>query len=210
MKTKFIVTSTIGLLGVTSMIVWAITLADNQQFSGHKFWPRMHTWSGNLVWSGQWMMDRWEKKWIEKFASTGDAQAFKAATQQAIASGDYTAFTQVHIKYSIPTPITKDQFTQMIAKQAIQQKSLDALKNGDYATWQSLNKGNPILTKIDTEAKFQQFQQLETYREKMNALSTQLGIGWPKGEGMGMWRWMWMKKRTKKWMKKIRTRSVNQ
>jgi len=49
-----------------------------------------------------------------------------------------------------------------------------------------LNEGNPILTKIDTEAKFQKLQEIETYREKIDALNTDLGLGELKNKGDGL------------------------
>jgi len=82
--------------------------------------------------------------------------------------------------------MTKEQFTTIVTKKATQEKSLAALKNGDYATWKTLNAGSQILTKIDTEAKFKTFQEMHTYREKISTLRAQLGLGNAQGEGMGM------------------------
>ena len=91
-------------------------------------------------------------------------------------NNDYTAYIAVNTKYNITKYITNNQFTAMAAQKANQQKILDALKNGDYVTWKTLNVNNPILNKINTEAKFTQFQQMETYKEKMDAISAELGL----------------------------------
>ena len=72
--------------------------------------------------------------------------------------------------------MTKEQFTTMVTKRATQEKSLTALKNGDYDTWKSLSKDNSMLSKIDTEAKFKQFQEMHTYREKARAIGETLGL----------------------------------
>ena len=76
--------------------------------------------------------------------------------------------------------ITQDQFNEMIAAKAemdtLHKNISTALKNGDYAAWKKLNEGTPILSKIDTEAKFKKLQEMETYREKMDTLRTELGL----------------------------------
>lgn len=113
---------------------------------------------------------------MQKFTSTGDAEAFRTTLEQAISNKDFAAFKAVHTKYNITMNITQDQFTTMIAQRANQEKSLAALKSGDYATWKTLNKDMPLLSKIDTEAKFKKLQELETYREKMHTLRTELGL----------------------------------
>jgi hypothetical protein len=117
---------------------------------------------------------------MKLFANTGDAQAFKTAVENAIANKDFAAFTAVHTKYGITMNITQDQFNEMIAVKtkmdALHKKNTEALKNGDYATWKTLNKDTPILTKIDTEVKFQKLAELEGYREKMDAIRTELGL----------------------------------
>jgi hypothetical protein len=89
---------------------------------------------------------------------------------------DFAAFKAVHVKYGITTNITQDQFNAIIAERANQKKSLVALKSGDYATWKTLNVNNPILTKIDTQAKFKKLIELESYREKMDTIRTELGL----------------------------------
>lgn len=91
-------------------------------------------------------------------------------------NGDYTAFTQAHIKYNITTSMTKEQFTTMSTKRATQEKIKTALEAGDYTTWKTLNVGNQILTKIDTEAKFKQLQEMHTYQEKSRTIRQTLGL----------------------------------
>lgn len=168
------------------MVIGAVTLADND-FTG-KAWMRTYAWSGMMN-KGQalWLRKGWM---MTKFTNTWDAEAFRTAVDKAITTNDYTAFTQAHIKYNITTPMTKEQFTTMVNKRATQEKSLAALKDGDYTTWKTLNAGNQILTKIDTEAKFKLFQEIQTYREKISTIHTQLGLGNAQGEGMGMGKWL--------------------
>ncbi len=123
---------------------------------------------------------------MKKFASTGEAEAFKTAIEQSITNNDYTAYIAVNTNYNITKYLTKDQFTAMATEKAHQQKILDALKNGDYATWKTLNTDNPILKKIDTEAKFKKLQEMESYKEKMDTLSKELGL---QGQMKGGMRW---------------------
>ena len=117
---------------------------------------------------------------MKLFANTGDAQAFKTAVENAITNKDFAAFQAVHTKYGITMNITQDQFNEMIAVKAqmdaLHSKITAALKSGDYATWKTLNKDTPILTKIDTEAKFLKLAEMEGYREKMDAIRTELGL----------------------------------
>jgi len=199
MKTKFIVASSLGLLGITSMIVWATTFAAN-------------TGTDKIgVWHGSWAKMMGNRDGMMKlFANTGDAQAFKTAVENAMANKDFAAFQAVHTKYGITMNITQDQFNEMIAVKAkmdaLHSKITAALKAGDYTAWKALNKDTPILSKIDTEAKFKKLAEMETYREKMDTIRTELGLQWSgmgqgprnegQGEGMGMWmkegKWMWM------------------
>ena len=188
MKTKFIVASTIWLLWIASVVFWATTFAAN-------------TWTANM-WYGSWAkIVRDRDDMMGKFTTTWDAQAFKTAIDTAMKNNDYTAFVAAHTKYSITKYMTKDQFTTMVVEMAKQAKIKTALLSWDYATWKTLNEGNPILTKIDTEVKFQKLQEIETYREKIDALNTDLGLGELKGEGNGMGMWFDVGKWMEKWMK---------
>jgi len=171
------------------MIVWATTFAANTGTEkigmGHASWAKM---MGN------------RDGMMKLFTNTGDAQAFKTAVENAVTNKDFAAFTAVHVKYGITMNITQDQFNEMIAVKtemdALHKKITAALKAGDYTAWKALNKDTPILTKIDTEAKFKKLAEMETYREKMDTIATEIGLPWPQGEGMGMW--MLMKEG--KWM----------
>ncbi|MCX6823601.1 MAG: hypothetical protein NT085_00535 [candidate division SR1 bacterium] len=184
MKTKIIVASSLGLLGITSMIVGATTFAANTGTD-----KTLAYGSGIKMMGNRGGM-------MKLFTNTGDAQAFKTAVENAITNKDFAAFTAVHVKYGITMNITQDQFNEMIAVKtqmdALHQKISAALKAGDYAAWKQLNKDTPILTKIDTEAKFKKLAELETYREKIDVISTDLGIGELKGDDehgdkLGMW-----------------------
>lgn len=108
--------------------------------------------------------------------STGDAEAFRTAVDAAFAANDYDAFVAAHTKYGVTKYPTQEEFTAKAAEKASKEKIKTALENGDYATRKTLNEGNPILEKIDTEAKFDLLVQLESYREKARAIETQLGI----------------------------------
>lgn len=117
---------------------------------------------------------------MKLFTNTGDAQAFKTAVENAITNKDFAAFTAVHVKYGITMNITQDQFNEMIAVKtemdALHKKITAALKAGDYTAWKALNKDTPILTKIDTEAKFKKLAEMETYREKIDTIATEIGL----------------------------------
>ena len=44
---------------------------------------------------------------------------------------------------------------------AFNKKVHEALKIGDYTTWKALNKDTPLLSKINTEAKFKELQSID-------------------------------------------------
>jgi len=188
MKTKFIVASGLGLLGITSMVIWATTFAANK---GTDKTGRQGSWA-KMMGSRDGMM--------KLFANTGDAQAFKTAVENAMTNKDFAAFKAVHTKYGVTMKITQDQFNEMITRRATQEKIEVAVEAWDYSTWKTLNKGNPILEKIDTEAKFKQLQEMHTYREKAMTMWEKLWLGWSKWPWMGRWmgmgmkegKWMWM------------------
>ncbi len=167
-----------GVLGITSMVVGAISLAD-YEYSGYRIASK------EPIWSGQRMMRKADNI-MKQFASTWEAAAFRTAVETAITNKDYTWFIAAHTQYKVNTSVTQEQFDAMIARRENAQQSLTALKNWDYATWKSLNKDTPIIEKITTEAQFKKLQEMEAYKEKMDAISKDLGIGWPKGEGMGI------------------------
>lgn len=177
MKTKFIVASTIGLLGITSMVIGAVTLADNES-SSHNMWR-------SQIWSGQWMMRKADNV-MKQFASTWEAEAFKTAVETAITNWDYMAFAAVHTKYKVNTTVTEEQFKEMITRRSTQEKIQTALTNGDYATWKTLNVGSPILKTITTEAKFKQLQEMHTYQEKARIIGETLGLPWGRWQGMNI------------------------
>jgi ribosomal protein S20 len=97
-----------------------------------------------------------------------------------MANKDFAAFKAIHVKYGITMNITQDQFTEMIAVKSemdtLHKKITAALKAGDYTAWKALNKDTPLLSKIDTEAKFKKLIELESYREKMDTIRTELGL----------------------------------
>jgi len=106
--------------------------------------------------------------------NTGDAQAFRTAVHEAISTSNYNAFVAAYTKYNITNKTTQEQFTTMATERATQEKSLTALKSGDYITWKTLNKDNPLLSKIDTQTKFQKLQEIELYGEKIAAINKDL------------------------------------
>ncbi|MCX6825090.1 MAG: hypothetical protein NTY80_02585 [candidate division SR1 bacterium] len=171
MKTKFIVASSIGLLGVTSMLLGATAFADNtgNNMRGRGSATKMTRMHDNMM--------------SKKFTSTGDAEAFRTAVQNAMTNKDFAAFKTVHAKYNIPMNITESQFNEMIAVKSemdtLHKKITDALKSGDYAAWKLLNKDTPLLNKIDTEAKFKQLQEMESYQEKVDSIATTLNLKGP-------------------------------
>lgn len=160
------------------MILWATTFASNT--GTNKSWG-VGSWS-KMMGNRDGMM--------KQFTNTGDAAAFKTLVDQAITNKDFAAFQAVHTKYNIAMNITQDQFNEMIAVKSemdtFHKKVTEALKNGDYATWKVLNKDTPLSGKIDTEAKFKKLQEMETYREKMDTIRTELGLEWPGNDGQGM------------------------
>lgn len=172
MKRKFIVASTVGLLWIATVILGATTFATNTDTSKNL---------GN------------RDGMMKQFTSTWEAEAFRTAAENAITNKDFAAFKAVHEKYGITMNITQDQFTEMITRKTTQEQIQTALENGDYATWKILSKDHPIVTTIDTEAKFKQLQEMHTYQEKARVIAEALGLPWPKWEGMGMGMGMWMK-----------------
>lgn len=191
MKTKFIVASGLGLLGITSMVIWATTFAAN---TGTDKTGRNGSWSKMTGNRGGMM---------KLFANTADAQAFKTAMENAITNKDFAAFQAVHTKYGITMNTTQAEFNAMVVRRATQQEIQTALTNGDYATWKTLNKDNAILETINTEAKFKQLQEMHTYQEKARTIGESLGLKWPQWEGlwMGMERGMKEGKWIGRWMR---------
>jgi hypothetical protein len=188
MKTKSIVASTIGLLGISSMIVGAVTLAGNTTTPFHDM--RMGSGQRMGIWSGQRIMPQ--------FASTEEAAAFRTAVEKAITNKDYTAFVAAHTKYGITKYSTETEFIEMITRKTTQENIQIALEAGDYTTRKTLNAWRPILDVIDTEAKFKKLQEMHMYNEKAKAIREELGITQQRGNGMGMGMWRWMGK----WMHK--------
>ena len=153
MKTKFIVASSIGLLGITSMVVWATTFAGNTEttkMGGYGWWTKL---SKN------------NEDTIENLENTWGEAAFTTAIDQALEDGNFSAFVAAHVKYGSIMNITQDQFNEMIAikyeMDTFNKKVYEALRNGDYTTWKALNKDTPLLSKINTEEKFKELQYID-------------------------------------------------
>ena len=153
MRTRFIVASSIGLLGITSMVVWATTFADT---------------TGTIKMGGYGLGTKISKnnEWIiENLENTWDEAAFNATIEQALHDGNFSTFVAAHVKHGSIMNITQDQFNEMIAikseMDAFNKKVHEALKNGDYTTWKALNKDTPLLSKINTEAKFKELQSID-------------------------------------------------
>ena len=184
--------SSLGVLGLGTMVLSASTFAANTKISVHPI--GIHSWANMTMLS-------WGKNnaMMQKFTSTWEAEAFRTAVDTAITNNDYTAFVAVHTKYSITKYQTQAEFTTMVTERATQKKIQTALTNGDYATWKTLNTNNTILKTIDTEAKFKQLQEMHSYQEKARTIGESLGLKWEKGEGMGMGRKEWKGMGMQKW-----------
>lgn len=182
MKTKFIVASTVWVLWLATIALWATTFASNA------------TTRGIGAGSGTRMMQD-QKTPIHQFENTEDAQAFRTAVDAAIEAKDYTAFKAAHTTYDVDFNLSEEDFTTMLTRRAdattrkteqgaIRTQSQEALENGDYTTWTELHKDAPMWDIINTEAKFKQLQEMHTYQEKAKTIAEELGLPWPKGEGM--------------------------
>jgi len=192
MKTKFIVMSSLGVLGLGTMVLSASTFAANTKVEwrsiGIHSWARMNM----LSWGKNNAM-------MQKFTSTWEAEAFRTAVETAITNNDYTAFVAAHTKYSITKYQTQAEFTTMVTERATQKKIQTALEAWDYTTRKTLNNGNKILDTITTEAQFKQLQEMHSYQEKARTIRESLGLKWEKGEGMGMGRKEWKGMGMQKW-----------
>jgi len=206
MKTKSIVISSIMWLAFFSTVaIWAFTFAGNNWKGLINLWNRIM--SGQLAhkyWSGNMM--RWEMMFgfgseMQNLSET-DRQAMMDAITKAMESKNYSAFKLAHEKYGITLNMTEDQFNTMLAKkaemdqqrtkmEALRTKSDTAIKNGDYETRGTLNKDNPILKIITTKEKFLKLQEMQTYREKMEAVAKGLGMDKMKWGDRWEWRWEW-------------------
>lgn len=202
MKTKSIILPAIMWLVVLTS-AGALTFAStSQSYSSARQWNvGMRNWW--MIWWAQWMKD----------LSETDRQAMKDAVQKAIDAKDYNAFKAAHTKYWVTLNMTETQFKDMLTKKiemdakrdekdALKTKIQEAIKNWDFTTRQSLNKDMPILKYIDTKEKFIKLQEMETYREKIQTIATQLWL--PQGKWMWEWmgEWMWMGMWMGFWQKK--------
>lgn len=198
MKTKSMILPAIMWLVVLTS-AGALTFAsNNQSYSSARQW-------------NMWMRNGWMKWWLQgmKNLSETDRQAMMDALQKAIDAKDYNAFKAVHTKYWVTINMTETQFKDMLTKKiemdskraekdALKTKIQQAIKNWDFTTRKSLNKDMPILKYIDTQEKFTKLQEMETYREKIQNIATQLWLPqWKSmwewmGVWMGKWRWMWI------------------
>ncbi len=185
MKTKFIVASSIWLLGIISMVLWATTFAwstGTNKMGGYGSWAKM-------------MGNRDGMK--HQFTSTWDDAAFRTAVGTAIKAKDYTGFVRAHTTYGITINMTQTQFEEMAANslelEELHTNINKAIAAGDYTAWQKLNANSPLVSKIDTEAKFKQYQEMYSYQEKARALGVALWIQGPQWDGMGIGQRKWMK-----------------
>lgn len=184
-----ILPSIAGLLILTS--AWALTFAANTQSDSWSNQGHMRIWWW-VKWMWFWM--RWWAEWMQNLSET-DRQALLTATEKAISNKDYDAFKETHTKYGITLNMTEEQFNTMLTKKtemdserterdALRTKIEEAIKNWNFSTRKTLNKNNPILDKIDTQEKFEKLQEIESYKSKIDTLSTEL---W-----MNKWGWFWL------------------
>lgn len=189
MKTKSIILPAIAWLVVLTS-AWALTFASNSPaYSSARQW-------------NMWMRNGWMRWWLQgiKNLDETDRLAMMDLVQKAIDAKDYNAFQTAHSKYWVTLSITQEQFNEMITKRAeidakraqkdtLKSKIQEAIKNWDFETWKTLNKDMPILKYIDTQAKFNKLQEIESYREKIQNIAQELWLP--------QWKWMWESKKVK-------------
>lgn len=106
MKTKFIVASTVWVLWLASMVLWATTFASNEvptQERGQKIQTKVMQNQANM---------------LKHFSTPEQAEAFRAEVQKTRDAKDYAAFKKVHEAYGITTYATEDQFQAMLQRRA--------------------------------------------------------------------------------------------
>lgn len=187
-------------------IMWLVVLTSAGALT---FASSSQSYSSARQWN-MWMRNWWTRWWLQgvKNLNETDRQAMMDAVQKAIDAKDYNAFKTAHTKYWVTLNMTETQFKDMLTKKiemdtkraekdALKSKIQEAIKNWDFTTRKSLNKDMPILKYIDTQEKFTKLQEMETYREKIQTIATQLWLPQWKWiwiwEWMRMWKWMWMK-----------------
>ncbi len=132
---------------------------------------------------------------MHQFENTKDAQAFRTAIDGAIAAKDYTAFKAAHTKYATDFYLSQEDFATMLTRRteatrrksertALREQAQTALQNGDYTTWAELNKDTPMGEIITSEAKFEQLQEMHTYKENGKSIAEELGLASAKNKGM--------------------------
>ncbi len=185
-------------------IMWLVVLTSAGALT---FASSSQSYSSARQWN-MWMRNWWTRWWLQgvKNLNETDRQAMMDAVQKAIDAKDYNAFKTAHTKYWVTLNMTETQFKDMLTKKiemdtkraekdALKSKIQETIKNWDFTTRKSLNKDMPILKYIDTQEKFTKLQEMETYREKIQTIATQLWLPQWKWiwEWMRMWKWMWMK-----------------
>jgi len=105
MKTKFIVASTVWVLWLATMALWATTFASNATTRG--------------IGTGSWVkMMQNQKTMLNHFATPEQAETFRAEVQKTRDAKDYAAFKKVHEAYGITTYATEEQFASMLQRRA--------------------------------------------------------------------------------------------
>jgi hypothetical protein len=124
---------------------------------------------------------------MNQFENKEDGEAFKTAIEEAITAKDYTAFKAAHTKYNLDFDLSEEDFATMLTRkadaetrrsdhEALREQSQTVIENGDYATWAELNKDTPMGEVITTEAKFEQLQEMHTYKEKAKTIAEELNL----------------------------------
>lgn len=115
-----------------------------------------------------------------------EKQAEKELIKEAILNGDYSKFVELTKDKPISKKVTEENFAEFQEKVKLreekrgnreEEKELvkEAVKNGDYAKFVELTKDKPIAEKI-TEENFPKLQELFEAKEKVRALSEELGL----------------------------------
>ncbi|MFA5352186.1 MAG: hypothetical protein WC304_02805 [Candidatus Gracilibacteria bacterium] len=126
--------------------------------------------------------------------------ATMTAIEKAMDANDYATWKSL-LPTQMQSSVTEAKFQEMIAKhKEMETKRAEmethrsaveaAITAGDYDTWKAevtkYDSNSPMLEKI-TADNFSKLQEMNTYREKVQAIEKDLGIE-GRGEGMGMGR----------------------
>lgn len=126
----------------------------------------------------------------------------------------YEAFTEQVAWTRMEGKITEEKFNEMKEKHANREQNREAIdaaiQNHDFSAWKELHEWMDILKNVDTEEKFEKLIEMhgimedartnmESAREKADAIAEELGIERWMGERMGWKMGQWMRTGGHQW-----------